>query len=194
MAMNEPKSKISVPKEGIVPARLAYVIEVGEHMTDYGVKDQVYFHYCLPTRIIEDEGELQGKQHMVRSAPMNNSSSERASLFEHRRVLAPQGNTTHEELLDRAAYLTIQNQDVMKNGVKRTYTNIVNISGVPEGQEVGALDVTPFYFDFDNPDPDIWENRLWDQVREKIMSALNYQGSKVEQMVNHLEAMSEEDG
>ncbi len=190
MAMKNAASNRPIPDEGVVPARLAYIIEVGEHeQGEFGVKDQVFLHYTLPTRIIP-EGEYEGKQFMIRTAPLRNSVSEKAALWKHRIVLAPEGNETHEELLTKAAFLTITHNEVKRSGTTTKYANITNVSGVPEGMEVGDSDVTPFYFDYDNPDADIWTDRLWDQIREKIQESLNYEGSKVELMVKHLDAMS----
>ncbi len=188
MALKESSKQFSLPAEGIVPARLARIIEIGEHLTDYGVKDQLYLYYSLPTRLIEDEGDFLGKQHMVRSRPMKNSDSVKAALWDHRKVLNPETRNL-SDLLDIAAFLTLTHNTVEKDGQKRTFCNITNISGVPEGMEVGALDTTKFYFDFDNPDADIW-TKLGDFTREKIQSALNYNGSEVEKMVLHLEAMA----
>lgn len=188
MALKESSKQFTLPDEGIVPARLARIIEIGEHNTDYGVKDQVYLYYSLPTRLIEDEGDYQGKQHMVRTQPMKNSDSEKASLWDHRKVLNPDTRNL-ADLLDIPAFLTLTHNTVEKNGKSRTFCNITNVSGVPEGMEVGGLDTTHFYFDFDNPDADIWV-KIGDFTQDKIKSALNYSGSEVEKMVLHLEAMA----
>lgn len=192
MALNPQEKQsgnIPIPEAGVVPMRLARVIEVGVHDTFYGEKDQVILFYSLPTRIIEEDGDYQGKQHMVRTAPLRKSSSEKASLMEHVNVLNPSA-TSLEELLDRPCFGTIVHNEVESGGSSRTFANIQSVSGVPEGMEVGELDTTPFYFDFDNPDETIWQEYLWDGIREQIMSAKNYQGSKVEEMVLRLEAMA----
>lgn len=188
MTLKESSKQFTIPDEGIVPARLARIIEIGEHMTDYGVKDQVYLYYSLPTRLIEDEGDYQGKQHMVRTQPMKNSDSEKAALWDHRKVLNP--NTRDlSALLNQGAFLTLTHNTVEKQGQKRTFCNITGVSGVPEGMEVGELDTTQFYFNFDIPDADIWA-KLGDFTQNKIKEALNYSGSEVEKMVLHLEAMA----
>lgn len=187
MALKESGKQFSIPDEGIVPARLARVIEIGEHNTDYGVKDQVFLYYSLPTRLIEDEGDFQGKQHMVRTQPMKNSDSEKASLWDHRKVLGPETRNLGD-LVGEAAFLTLTHNETEKNGKTRTFCNITNVSGVPEGMEVGGLDTTGFYFDYDNPDPDVWV-KVGEFTQKKIQESLNYSGSEVEKMVLHLEAM-----
>lgn len=184
----KPTSNIPLPDAGIVGARLARVIEVGVHDTFYGEKDQVILFYSLPTRIIEEEGEYQGKQHMIRTAPLRKSSSDKATLMEHVNVLMPTA-TSLGQLLDQPAFVTIIHNEVESQGSSRTFANIQSISGVPEGMEVGALDTTPFYFNFDEPDEDIWNDSLWDALREQIMTAKNYPGSEVEKMVLRLAAM-----
>jgi len=64
----------------------------------------------------------------------------------------------------------------------------MGIMGVPEGMTVGELDTEPFYFDFYNPDEDVWQNKLWDGIRETMKKADNYHGSELEKMVLRLEA------
>ncbi len=178
-----------IPAAGTVPARLARVIEIGIHDTFYGEKDQVILFYSLPTRLIDnEESDYDGKQHMIRTKPLRKSSSDKATLMEHVRVL----NTTAtdlDQILDHPCFLTIVHNEVESGDSKATYANINNIVDVPEGLEVGQLDTTKFYFDFENPDEDIWTQYLWDNIREQIKSAINYPGSKVEEMVLRLEAM-----
>jgi len=194
MALNpqnkqESGPRIPNPAAGVVPARLARVIEIGIHDTFYGEKDQVILHYSLPTRIIDmPDSDYNGKQHMVRTAPLRKSSSDKATLMEHVNVLNPAARDL-AELLNKPCFVTIVHNEVESGGQSRTFANISQVSGVPEGIEVGALDTTPFYFDYDNPDEDIWNDFLWDGLREQIKSAKNYSGSKVEAMVLRLEAM-----
>lgn len=195
MAMKEAVNRIPNPDPGTIPARLARVIEIGVQPTGkdniYGYKDQVVLMYGLPTRIIDVEGDdNDGRQYMVRSQPMRNSTSERASLYEHRHALDGGKTTSYGELLNLACFVTIENNEVVKNGQKNTYTNITSISAVPEGMEVGELDRPQFYFDLDNPNEDVWTNDLWDNIREKIMGSKEYSGSAVEEMVLRLAALS----
>jgi hypothetical protein len=193
MALN-PQDKsmpqIDLPEAGVVPARLARVIETGIHETFFGDKDQVVLFYSLPTRIIDrEDSDYHGKQHMIRTAPLRKSSSDKATLMKHVNVLNPSA-TSLSDLLDKACFVTIVHNEVENQGSSRTFANISNVSGVPEGIDVGALDTTPFYFDFENPDEDIWTDFLWDGIREQIMSAKNYSGSAVEEMVLRLEAQA----
>lgn len=188
MGMKQPGKQIALPAEGVVPARLARVVELGEHETNYGNKEQVQLWYSLPTRLIEDEGEYFGKQHMIRTQRMKNSTSQKASLWDHRAALDPT-TTDFNQLLGKSCFITIKHNEVISNGQTNTYANIVAVSGVPEGIDVGELDTTPYYFDFDAPDADIWNTRLWDGLRETITSAVNYDGSAVQDMVMRLDAM-----
>jgi len=182
--------QIPIPGTGVVPARLARVIETGVHDTFYGEKDQVVLFYTLPTRLIDQpDSEYHGKQHMIRTAPLRKSSSEKATLMEHINVLNPLATNLGDDILDAACFLTIVHNEVESGGESRTFANIGQISGVPEGIEVGPGDTEPFYFSFDDPDQDVWENKLWDNIREQIMSAKNYPGSKVEEMVLRLAAV-----
>lgn len=180
---------IPAPAAGVVPARLARVIEIGEHDTQWGTKDMLFLFYSLPTRIIDmPDSDFHGKQHMIRTAPLRKSSSDKAALMKHVDVLKPTAQDL-SELLNQPCFVTIVLNEVESGGQKRTFANISQVSGVPEGINVGELDTTPFYFDFDNPDEDIWNDFLWDKVRDQIKAAKNYPGSKVEEMVLRLEAM-----
>ena len=201
MALKKQVTQFELPSEGTVPARLARIIEIGEHeVSTYGIKNLVQLHYSLPTRIMQAEGDYKGKQHMIRSAQLNYSANESSNLMEdHIQPISPSMFTRfcdaeNEEsldltpLLNGALFLTITH-NVTKNG---TFANITNSSPVPEGMEVGELDTTPFIFEFDDPDADIWTKYLWDNIREKIQKAQNYPGSAVEEMVLRLEALQSE--
>lgn len=183
--------QIPNPKPGVVPARVARVIEIGEHDTRWGVKDQLFIYMSLPTRLIEAPGsDFDGKQHMVRSMPLRKSNADGAALMkDFINVIYPECSDL-AQLLDKPCFVQIENNDVQQGGEVRTFTNIVQVSGVPEGVDVGALDTTPFHFSWEEPDEDVWTNFLWDRVRDKIKSAHNYPGSAVEDMVLRLEAMS----
>ena len=180
-------SKIGIPAEGTIPARLVRIVELGVHDTKFKEKDQVQFWFSLPTRIITDEGDYQGKQHMVRTQALTKSSNEKATLMDYVNVLAPSA-TGLGELLNKPCYLRIIHNKVDSGKGIVTYANIAGVMPVPEGMNVGEADTVPFYFDFDAPDAEIWTKYLWDNIREKIMSAKNYTGSAVEKMVLGLEA------
>lgn len=191
MALKKQKSSIPNPEPGNIPARLVRIIEIGEHTTKFGPKDQVYLHFNLPTRIIDaPDSDYHGKQHMVRTAPLNLSSSPKAGLVkDYIKVLDPsfkvEVGASLSPLLGKAIYLTIDNHETETG----EFCNIMNTMGMPEGMPVGEADTTPFCFDFDNPDPDVWHKYIPDYLKEKIQKALNYKGSAVEAMVLKLEAM-----
>lgn len=192
MALKKSKSSLPNPRPGNVPARLARIVEIGEHSTKFGNKHQVYLFFSLPTRIIDaPDSDFHGKQHMVRSAPLSMSTSEKSGLVkDFIKVLDPNFNLSGDNidmspLLGKAIYLTIDNNETEAG----TFTNIMNTMGVPEGFDVGALDTNPFYLDFDNPDPDVWVKYISDYLKEKISKAVNYKGSGVEKLVLKLEAM-----
>lgn len=184
--------RIPNPAIGVVPARLARVVEIGVHDTFYGEKDQVILWYSLPTRIIDmEESDYNGKQHMIRTAPLRKSSSDKATLMEHVRVLNPTA-TSLDQLLDCSCFITIVHNEVESGGDKRTFANISQVSGVPEGIDVGELDTKKYYFSFDDPSEDVWNEDIHDYLKEQIKSAKNYPGSAVEEMVLRLAAMTAE--
>ncbi len=193
MAIKRQESSIDLPAAGTVPARLARIIELGKQeslkfqsTTEFVVKEEVILFYSLPTRLIDSpNSEYDGKQHFIRTGTMNMSSNERSSLrSKHIDILDP-GFFSRDELdmgtlLGKPMYLTIVHNEGKDNKV---YANITNTMSVPEGMVVDELDTTPFYFDFDNPDPQVWDNHLADWYKEKIQGAVNFSGSAVEKML-----------
>ena len=101
------------------------------------MKDQVVIWYSLPSRLIEEEGDYQGKQYMIRTAPMKKSSSDKASLMEHVNCLYPPA-TSLDQLLEKPCFVTIVHNEVESGDQSRTYANISQVSGVPEGIPVGC--------------------------------------------------------
>lgn len=199
MALKKQKSNIPNPEKGNIPARLVRIVEIGDHKAGpggkFGTKSLVQLFFTLPTRIIDQpDNELyHGKQHMVRTAYLNLSASDKSSLVkDYIKVMQPGFDTKGDvmplaPLLDSTIYLTIDNNETDTG----TFTNIMNTMGVPEGMTVGPTDITKFYFDFDSPSEDVWIRYLTDKQKEKIQEALNYSGSAVEAMVLRLEAMGD---
>ena len=71
---------------------------------------------------------------------------------------------------------------------------IKQISPLIAGIEVEPLDTDPFWFEWDNPDGDLWvripefqKNLIRGSMDGKILPAVNYPGSLVEQMVLAIE-------
>ena len=180
---------LPIPAAGVVPARVARIVEIGEHDTKYGVKDQMYIWFTLPNRLIDaPDSEFHGKQHMIRTAPLKLSSNEGSNLMkDYISILKPDCQDL-TELLDIPCFVTIIHNEVESGGEVRTFANIAQVSGVPEGVEVGPADTELFHFSFTDPDPVIWQEKLWDRIRTDIQSALNYKGSATEEMVLRLEA------
>ena len=62
------------------------------------------------------------------------------------------------------------------------YAKIKKVSGVPSNFQVDPLLNTPYTFEFDNPDMNIF-NALPEFVQNKIKSALTYEGSELHKQV-----------
>lgn len=157
-------------EEGLYPARLARITELGEQEDKYGVKEKVVLSFTIPSQTIEIDGEQ--KQRMMMTFPLNKTTNPDATLMKYAKAL---GGVTWEELLGKPCMLEISHKVV--NGVTRM--NITNVVKPMVGVDVAEPDCDSYIFDFDNPDKDVFE-KLSDFRKEQIKTAVNYEGSAVQ--------------
>ena len=169
-------------------ARLVQIVDKGVQERDAyqgTAKDpvqQVIFTYELPYQRIEIEGE--SKPRWI-SVSRNAVGGPKAALTKDLAVLNPSGGPVDlGSLVGTPVIVNIQ-QKVDASGRPIEGTKISNISHVPQGMEVPPLENEPRVFDFDNPDHNVWL-LLPEWLRSDILSAVNYRGSRVEQMVSWL--------
>lgn len=162
-----------VIEEGLYPARLARIIELGDQEDKYGVKSRVVLAFTIPSQTIEIDGEK--KQRMMMTFPLNKTSNPDATLAKYVKAL---GGATWEDIIGKACMIEISHKVV--NGITRM--NITNVVKPMNGVEVAEPDCDVFIFDFDNPSKEVFD-KLSEFRQGQIKEALNYPGSKVEKML-----------
>ena len=134
MALQKQKNRLPRPAEGTIPARLARIIEIGEHLSGpkgvYGLKPMVQLYFSLPTRIIDaPDSDYHGKQAMVKSRNLNMSSSNKSSLVkDYIKVIKPSFDLSLDSmplgpLVNLPLYVQIEWND---GDDGEEYTNIIN--------------------------------------------------------------------
>lgn len=161
-------------EEGLYPARLARVIELGDQEDKYGVKTKVVLAFTIPSETIEIDGEQ--KQRMMMTFPLNQTTNPDATLMKYMKAL---GGTTWEEVLGNPCMIEISHKNV--NGVTRM--NITGVTKPMNGIPVNDPDCDTYIFDFENPDKEVFE-KLSEFRQDQIKAANNYQGSAVQLMLD----------
>jgi len=179
-----PKGNIELIPEGPTPARCARVIEIGVQKNDlhpeYGEKNKVVIAFSLPNHKININGEE--KQRFI-SVPfgISMSNNEASTMAQYVKALNPHAQNLGE-FLDRPCQINIAHY-TKRDG--NTGERIDSVSPIMPGYEVAELDTEPFWFQWDNPDPRTWE-MIPQFTKDLIQEAVNYPGSKVQEMVDSL--------
>ena len=172
---NEPpknKPQELIP-EGLYPARLARVIELGDQEDRYGVKTKAVLAFTIPSQTMEIEGEQ--KQRMMMTFPLNQTSNPDATLMKYMKAL---GGATWDDVLGKPCTIEISHKNV--NGVERM--NITNVVKPMAGADIPMPDCDMYVFDFENPNKEVFD-KLSEYRQTEIKNAVNYQGSKVQSML-----------
>lgn len=168
--------------DGMYAARCVRVIELGEQEDRYGTKPRVLLAFVVPALTINHEGEE--KQRMFMTYPLNKTPNPEGTLAKYGKAM---GAATPEEMIGKACMIELE-KSTKSDGTVRM--NITNVAKPMAGMEIPQPDCDMFVFDYDNPDREVFD-KLTEYRQEQIKSAKNYQGSKVQAMLEG--AVSEED-
>jgi hypothetical protein len=142
----------------------------------------------------EDGNEQEDKpRHLSEGFPLYNLDSEKAKST--KRYLALDPNKVYDgdwaELINTPCMLTVVQNYNQKT--QRTYTNITAVSPMrgKDAARLPALVNPPLVFDLDDPDMKVFE-KLPKFLQEKIVSNLEFEGSKLQKLVGAGPAKSEE--
>lgn len=161
-------------EEGLYPARLARVIELGDQEDKYGVKTKVVLAFTIPSETIEIDGEK--KQRMMMTFPLNLTTNPDATLMKYMKAL---NGTNWESVINKPCMIEITHKEVA--GVTRM--NITNVVKPMAGLTVAEPDCDVYIFDFENPDKEVF-GKLSEFRQDQIKQAVNYHGSAVEKMLD----------
>tara|TARA_Y100000114_G_scaffold50443_2_gene46047 strand:- start:6261 stop:6857 length:597 start_codon:yes stop_codon:yes gene_type:complete len=167
--------------EGPHLARCVRVVEIGKHHNPKYDKTQnkVIIVFSLPN-VIMNFGEIGDKQAFI-SHPygITISNFEKSDMYEYTSALDPTGSVTDlGGFLNKPCQISIKHQ--AREG-KSPYARIDGVAPMLPGLEVPELDTDPFWFQWDNPDPEIW-NKLNDFTKNLIQEAVNYPDSLVQRV------------
>lgn len=169
---NMPQQEV-IP-EGLYPARLARIIELGDQEDKYGVKSRVVFAFTVPSQTVEIEGEK--KQRMMMTFPLNKTSNPDSTTAKYVKAL---GGATWEDIIGNPCMIEISHKTV--NGVVRA--NITAVTRPVAGMDIPEPDCDVFIFDFDNPNKEVFD-KLSEFRQGQIKEAVNYEGSAVQKMLD----------
>lgn len=166
--------------QGAHKARCCRVIEIGEQHSDlYGTQDKVVIVFSLPDVLMDFGGDK--KQKMI-SNPfgIKISNNKKSTMRQYVNALNPHAENLGE-FLDRTCQVSVSH--FTKNEVTRD--RLDSVAPLIEGVPVGELDTEPFWFQWNNPDPSVWQ-MIPAFTQDMIKRAVNYPGSPVQQMVDSL--------
>jgi len=168
-------------EEGLYPARLARIIEVGDQEDKYGVKTKVVLAFTIPSQTIEIDGVQ--KQRMMMTFPLNQTSNPDATIMKYMKAL---GGATWPDIHNKPCMIEVSHKTV-KGELRDNITNVVKPMA---GMEVPMPDCDAYIFDFENPDRKVFDS-LSDFRQGQIKQAVNYPGSAVEKMLEGTSSSAE---
>lgn len=169
----------SQPKVGTHVARLVGIVDLGlrpSFIYEGKTVEPEYkleFTYELVNSTMED-----GRPHYLSEEVANKLSKEGAQLETKlaKRIQAMGGDRSDPAtMLGNPCIVTVKHKD--------TWAKIDSVGGVPEGLPVKELTNKPFFFDLDNPNLEVFNN-LPEFRRNKILDNLEYEGSKLQQLLD----------
>jgi hypothetical protein len=174
--MSAPKNKFPRLPEGTYVGRIAGLIDLGiQPQTDWksgeptDSKPRVLLTCELPTELLEfktGDDEVEMKPRWI-SKEFTLSSFDQSNLVKLINALAP-GTKDLKELLNLPCMVTVGST---VNGNAK----IVSLVSSPSGMPVGELANEATYFDFDDPNEDLFKSQP-EWLRTKITEAENYTG------------------
>lgn len=207
---NQKPKMFSEPLQGTYPGRLVQVIDLGLQPqrpfqgNEKAPANELYTTYELVDEFMKDEKgiELEDKPRWIseRFAFHNLNSTKATST---KRYLALDPNLEYDgnwpELLGLACNVTVvNNPGTTADGKKRVYENIASTAPMrkKDADKLPALVNKPKFFDLADPDLEVFKS-LPEWLQQKIKSNLNYNGSKLQNLLGEQEVKNEpvvEDG
>lgn len=187
-----------LPKSGTQAARLISVVGLGRQERppyqgqEKAPADMIWINFEL----VNDKYERDGEKVNHRISPRNMviSTDPKAALAKLVNSLDPENNFKWdlEKLLNLPCLVSVAHAKVTKAGPdgkpqENTYANFVSALPAPEGLPVPEASVPPLVFNFDDPTEEGYKS-LPKFIRDRLKSAVNFKGSKVEQLANKFDA------
>lgn len=181
-----------LPRVGTQAARIWAVADIGvqERLPFQGQEKKPDRMLWVGVELPKDTFDLNGKQvpHRISPRVFTFSNDPKAALFKFLKSVDPQDEFKGdlEKLLGLGILATVVHAKVTgADGVTNTYANFAGASLPPEGFPIPELSEPPVLFTMKDATEDSYK-RLPPFIREKIQKAINYKGSKVEEIVKGL--------
>ena len=192
------KSDRPLPKSGPQPARVAQIIDLGvQARPAFQGKEKAPVHQVYVNfELVNDTYEYEGKQVKHRIGPKPYSVVSKTSTFYGNSAISKFLSSIDPDdsikgklaaLVDRPCYVVIAHNEGIGKHQGRKFANITQVMIAPEGLPVAQLSTPPTVFEFDNPTEDSWK-AMPKFLQDKVKTALNYKGSKVEALVQTIVA------
>jgi hypothetical protein len=175
--MSTPRTKIARLPEGTYMGRVASVVDLGiQPQTDWTTgeatdpKARALITWELPTEFVEitdEEGNVEQRPRWI-SKEYTLSNFDQSNLMKLLTAITSGKIGDISELLNIACMVNV-------GSTVNDNAKIVSVMAVPTGMEVGELDNPAAYFDFDEPNEELYKGLpAW--VQGKITEAENYNG------------------
>lgn len=171
--------------EGAHAARCVRVIEIGKQYSKLydNESNKTVIVLSIPGVTMNIGGE-QKQKFMSNPFGITISNNERAAMRQWARALCPKGGSSFSDFLNQPCQIVVRHQ---KKDDGRVLEKIDSIAPILPGIEVGPLDTEPFWFQWNDPDPEILA-KVPEFTRNLMKEATNYHGSKVEEAMKIVES------
>lgn len=177
--MNAARPQAERIPEGTYTARIISIIDLGvQPQTDWQTKEptdpksRVLFTWELPTEVLEHNNEATGEVEYVPrriSKEYTLSNFEQSNLMKLIKALSGgEAITSLTQMLGTPCMVSIGST---VNGKAKVTT----VMKLPSGMQVDEPSTEPMFFDFDNPDEELFTSQAgW--IQQKVKEAINYTG------------------
>lgn len=196
--MFNPNEKSSDFERDLIPegphlARCARVIEIGQHLSGFPQpdgkeeypKNKAVIIFSLPN-VIMNFGEKLGDKQAFISNPfgITMSTNDRAIMKQYAKALDPQGEATDLGFfVNRPCQISVVHKERKD---KPPVAIIDSVAPCLPGLEVPELDTDPFWFKWNDPDPELLA-AIPPFTRELMTQAVNYPDSRVERLIQQMD-------
>lgn len=204
-SQNKPKSNIEPMEAGTYPARIVIIADLGlqEQRAFKGEPKEPAYEILVTYEMLDEflknedgEDDTSKPRWVSENFPLYHLKSEKAKSTKRYITLDPEmkfgGDWT--KLIEAPALVTVVNNPGKGEHAGNVYTNVDSVAAMRPKDALRApkLVNAPVLFDFDNPSVEAFK-ALPEWVQKKIAGALNFPGSKLEQMLGGKYEPQEED-
>jgi len=173
----ESKPSFDLIAEGPHPARCSRIIEIGEQESQYGVQTKVIIAFNVTDSFITLADGTQKQRMISNPFGINMSNNEKSTMAQYTKALNPRAESL-EDFLGRACQVSV----VHYRKDDTTRDRLDAVAPIIPGLQIPELDIVPFWFRWDAPDAELWE-QIPEFTQNLMKKAVNYPGSAVEEMV-----------